>query len=358
MPLVFKMKSVNNTERKHSLRRTRRRAVWTIALFVAAIAVFGAGLVLFERHLRRPEGPSDSGEWGWHESGEEIRLTIGEKKVTYTDAVDAYLVIGTDATGSNPDAQQGFNGNMADFLMLLLVNRTSGHYGFIQLDRDTMTNVPILDADGKEIGTSKEQLCIAHWYGQNEEQRNANTVTAVSRLLGGLPVKGYYTINMKDLDRVNHAVGGVEVKIEDDLTYIDPAMRLGAKVTLADDQVEKYLRARMSVGDGTNISRMRRQRQYMQNLYTLVTGRLKKNPNYINEIYNDLSEVVDSDLPASELSQLTAEIMEFENLGFKTIEGESKKGKAFYDEEVHAEFYPETESILRTLEEFMDLSGT
>ena len=302
-----------------------------IALFAAAIALFGIGLSLFENRLRKPEGLGDTGEWGWHESGEEVRLKIGENKVTYTDAVDAYLVIGTDATGNDPEAQQGFNGNMADFLMLLLVNRTEGRFGFIQLDRDTMMNVPILDENGKEIGTSKEQLCIAHWYGQNEEQRNGNTVTAVSRLFGGLPIKGYYSINMKDMDRINHAVGGVQVTIEDDLTSIDPSMKPGATVTLADDQVEQYLRARMSVGDGTNISRMRRQRQYMQNLYSLVTGRLKENPNYINEIYDELSEVVDSDLPAKEISQLTAEIMEFEGLGFMTIEGESKKGKAFYD---------------------------
>ena len=44
-------------------------------------------------------------------------------------------------------------------------------------------------------------------------------------------------------------------------------------------------------------------------------------------------------------------------VGFKTIEGESKKGKGSYDEIVHAEFYPETESILQTLEEFTGLSG-
>ena len=69
-----------------------------IALFVAAIAIFGAGLVLFEKQMKKPEGMGDTGEWGWHESGEEVRLTIGENKVTYTDAVDAYLVIGTDAT--------------------------------------------------------------------------------------------------------------------------------------------------------------------------------------------------------------------------------------------------------------------
>jgi anionic cell wall polymer biosynthesis LytR-Cps2A-Psr (LCP) family protein len=158
------------------------------------------------------------------------------------------------------------------------------------------------------------------------------------------------------MDRVNHAVGGVEVTIEDDLTSIDPSMKKGAVVKLADDQVERYLRARMTVGDGTNISRMRRQRQYMQNLYTLITGRLKEKPNYINEIYDDLSEVIDSDLPHREVSQLTAEIMEFESLGFMTIDGESGKGKAFYDGEVHAEFYPETESILQTLEKFTGLS--
>ena len=356
MPLADIMNRVHNRKQSFAHKRSRRKTVLVIVIFALAIVLFGAGLVLFEKRLRQPEGLGDSGEWGWNEPGEEVRLKIGDSRVSYTDAVDAYLVIGTDATGSTPDAAQGFNGNMADFLILLLVNRTNGRFGFVQLDRDTMMDVPVLGANGEEAGTSYEQLCIAHWYGQNEEQRNRNTVTAVSRLFGGLPIKGYYSINMKDMDRVNHAVGGVEVKIEDDLTSIDPAMKPGAVVTLADDQVEQYLRARRTVGDGTNISRMRRQRQYLQNLYSLVTGRLKKNANYINEIYDEISEVVDSDLPAREVSQLTAEIMKFENLGFMSIDGESRKGEASYDGEVHAEFYPDTESILKTLREFADIS--
>ena len=356
MPLADIMSRVHNRKQSFAHKRSRRKTVLVIVIFALAIVLFGAGLVLFEKRLRQPEGLGDSGEWDWNEPGEEVRLKIGDSRVSYTDAVDAYLVIGTDATGSTPDAAQGFNGNMADFLMLLLVNRTNGRFGFVQLDRDTMMDVPVLGANGEEAGTSYEQLCIAHWYGQNEEQRNRNTVTAVSRLFGGLPIKGYYSINMKDMDRVNHAVGGVEVKIEDDLTSIDPAMKPGAVVTLADDQVEQYLRARRTVGDGTNISRMRRQRQYLQNLYSLVTGRLKKNANYINEIYDEISEVVDSDLPAREVSQLTAEIMKFENLGFMSIDGESRKGEASYDGEVHAEFYPDTESILKTLREFADIS--
>ena len=39
-----------------------------------------------------------------------------------------------------------------------------------------------------------------------------------------------------------------------------------------------------------------------------------------------------------------------------SIDGESRKGEASYDGEVHAEFYPDTESILKTLREFADIS--
>ena len=329
----------------------------TITFLDAAIALFGLGLRFAEERMKKREGLGDTGGWGWNEAGETVTLKFDGQRYTYSDAVDYYLVIGTDATGNNPDARQGFNGNMADFLMILAVNRTQKRFGFLQLDRDTMTDVPILDEKGEETGTSKEQLCIAHWYGQNEEQRNRNTVTTVSRLLGRIPIKGYYSINMKDVDKINHAVGGVQVTVEDDLTGIDPSMTPGAVVTLKDDQVERYLRARMGVSDGTNISRMRRQRTYLQSLYSLVTGRLKEDPDYINGLYRELKEVVDSDLPAKEISQLAAEFREFEGLGFKTLEGESVKGKAFYDGEVHAEFYPETASILSVLGEFAELKA-
>lgn len=338
-------------------RRTRpskRKTVLGVITAVIAVIIFGAVLYAVDVRSRESEGKGDSGKWGSDLTGA-TTLTLGDKKFEYTDDTDIYLIIGTDDTGSDPDAEQGFNGNMADFLVLLVQNRTQDTYGFIQLDRDTITDVPVLDENGEEEGTIEEQLCIAHWYGQNEEQRNNNTVTTVSRLLGGLPINGYYSMNMHDVGMINHVLGGVTVEIEEDMTSVDPQMEKGAKIKLTDEQARAYLRARMSVGDGMNVGRMSRQRQYMQGAYAIVLERLQEDPEFINEAYDELTDLIDSDLPRKEISKIAAQIREAESVGILTIDGESKIGDTLGNGKEHAEFYISTESLIETLRKLIDL---
>ena len=336
-------------------RYSKNKLIIGCFVFAAAIALFGVLLYFAENRLRQSEGKGDSGSWK-NETYGTVTLTIDDQGYSYTDDVDAYLIIGTDGSADQPDAEKGFNGSLADFITVMIVNRTSGAYGFLQLDRDTITFVPIPDENGEETGTVYEQLCTAHWYGYTEEQRNQNTVNAVSRLLGNLPIKGYYTLNMKDLPVLNRALGGVTVTIEEDMTSVDPQMKQGAEILLSDDQVEGYLRARMTVGDGTNAGRMRRQRQYMQNAYGIVMQNLSKDPDYINEIYDEMTEVVDSNLPRKEISRIAAQVRESENRGILTLDGTSRIGDRLDDGQKHAEFYVKYPSIVEQLGKLIALN--
>lgn len=338
-------------------RRTRpgkRKTVLGVIAAAAAVIIFGAVLYAVDAKPHESEGKGDSGKWGADLTGA-TTLKLGDQKFEYTDDTDIYLIIGTDDTGTDPEAEKGFNGNMADFLVLLVQNRTQDTYGFIQLDRDTITDVPVLDENGEEEGTIEEQLCIAHWYGQNEEQRNNNTVTTVSRLLGGLPINGYYSMNMHDVGRINHVLGGVTVEIEEDMTSVDPQMEKGARIKLSDEQAQAYLRARMTVGDGMNAGRLSRQRQYMQGAYEIVRERLSEDPDFINGAYDELTDLIDSDLPRKEISKIAAQIREAESAGILTIDGESKIGDTLGNGEEHAEFYIRTESLIETLQKLIDL---
>ena len=337
---------------------TKVRLLAEILIAVIVIALFGAALILYERSSRKREGLGDSGKWG-EETGEaenqEIQLVLNERVYAFTDKLETYLLIGTDNSSSNSEAEQGFNGDMADFLVLFLVDPDTGRYGFVQIDRDTITDVPILDENGEEIGTALEQICIAHWYGQNEEERTNNTVYTVSELFGGLPIDGYYCMNMKDIPSLNHAVGGVSVTIEEDLESVDPAMTKGAKILLTDEQAEKFVRARMTVGDGTNISRLRRQRQYMENMYRQVHERFSDNAGYINDLYKELKSVLQTDQPDKTISEIAAKIHDSENVGFLTLDGESTKGNQLDDGQIHSEFYVDEASIAENLGKIIDL---
>ena len=341
-----------------SRRGAKRRLLAEILIITAAVVMFGIVLVMFERASRHRESVSDKG--GWNEENneipdQEIQIKLNGHVYSCSDQLESYLLIGTDNSGDNPEAVQGFNGNLADFLAVLLIDTDTGRHGLIQIDRDTMTDVPILDENGEEIGTSLEQLCTAHWYGQNEEQRNSNTVYTVSQVLGNLPIDGYYCLNMKDIPSLNHAVGGVSVTIEEDLRNVDPAMAAGTKIHLSDEQAEKFVRARMSVGDGTNISRMKRQRQYMENMYEQIHERFSDNAGYLNDLYKELKSVLDTDQPDKTVSRIASKLHDSENVGIMTPDGESASGKQLDDGEMHSEFYTDESSVADILGKIIEL---
>ena len=337
----------------------RRRHLFVESLIMAiVIALFGIVLMLYDRSSRKREEIGDAGSWSnnlTETSGLEIKFLLNNRVYSCSDQLMTYLLIGTDASGQNPEAVRGSNGDLADFLALIIIDKDTNKYGIIQIDRDTVKDVPILDENGEEIGTSLEQICTAHWYGQNEEQRNTNTVNAVSCIMGGIPIDGYYCINMKDIPLINHAVGGVVVIIEEDLRSLDPAMEEGSSIRLTDEQAEKFVRARMFVGDGTNISRMRRQRQYMEKMYEHVSTQMLENERYINDLYRELKGILETDQPDRTVSEIAAKVYECENVGILTLDGESTRGQKLDDGQTHSEFYVDEVSIIENLGKIITL---
>lgn len=74
---------------------------------------------------------------------------------------------------------------MADALMLVVVDEEEKAYGILQLNRDTITEVPMLLQDGSANASAQMQLCTAHWYGKDKAASCDNTVETVSKMLGG-----------------------------------------------------------------------------------------------------------------------------------------------------------------------------
>ena len=87
-------------------------------------------------------------------------------------------------------------------------------------------------------------------------------VIAAGILLLGESIDFYVAMNMDGISELNDLAGGVTVTLEDDFSSIDPAMTKGTTLTLHGDQAETFVRSRMTVGDGTNASRMERQEAF------------------------------------------------------------------------------------------------
>lgn len=284
-----------------------------------------------------------------------IQIELGEKKYESFDTCETYLVLGTDASGNENAEGDDYRGSMADFLVLAVFNKSKDTYAWIQLNRDTMTEVQLLDRKGKGEATAEIQLCTAHWYGGTKEQSCENTVTAVSKMFGGLPIDGYYALGMEKIAKLNRLVGGVTVTIQDDFSKIDPSMKKGNTVTLNDEQAYIYVHDRYNVGGEDNLSRMSRQREYMKSLFDTIQKKTKETPNTINKIYKGLKKDAVTDINGRKISKLTNFVSQETYLGMYMLEGKATLGKALGDNVEHVEYHVDEKSKISILTDIYGL---
>lgn len=331
-----------------------------IQVFIV-LAAFAAGMVCFWFILRgteklfagrdTAETKNTAQETAEADSGPEIQgeVELYGDTYTYDHEIESWLVIGTDGRGTGTPGVKGYRGDMADFLVLAVFDKTDDNYGFLQIDRDTITRISILTVEGKENAFADAQLCMAHKYGGNPERNCENTMKAVSDMLGGVKIDGYYSISIDHIPELNHAVGGVEVTVRDDFSKMDPSLKMGETILLSDSQAENYVRGRMEVADGSNANRMARQREYVQGLFDKMMARSAEDPAFMEQIYQDMEDYAVASLTGRDLSRLMKRVKEGENRGLFQMEGTSTMGKALSDGEDHAEFYPDQDSVVEIM---------
>lgn len=285
-------------------------------------------------------------------------ITLGVKDYTYQDDISNYLIIGTDHSGSYGKKKSGakYHGEMADFLLIISVDDTNGTYTFLPIDRDTMTEVPMMQTDGSAYASTTEQICCAHWYGGNEKQSCENTVKTVSDFLGGMPIKGYYCIGMDSIKQINHSVGGVTVTVHGDFTGIDDSLKEGETIRLSDDQAFNYVHERMNMpDDNTNSARMSRQQDYLNGFIKAANEKIKEDPSFANELYDELTDTAVTDMNGHEVSYLINTFAMKESNGNLHIEGKYREGKILDDKEPHGIFEADSASVLNTLSQMLGL---
>lgn len=264
------------------------RAVIAIIIAVALMA----GLVYF---ATRNDKPESSGRNEMSENFGQLRIvTMDGVKYREKPAVTTLLLAGIDKD-EDSEAKEETNlyrdGGQADFLMLIAFDHTDKKIHQLQFDRDTMVDIDILGIFGNEVGTRKEQLCLSHSFGKTQKDNAMYTVRAVKRLLDGLDIDSYYMIDYGAMKTINDMLGGVEVNIEYDMTSIHPEWTVGSHVTLHGKQAEEFVRARTTVGEGTNEERMVRQNEFMKNAVQKMKENIRDNTSFAEELLSALRPV-------------------------------------------------------------------
>ena len=333
------------------------RAIIEIAVVVLVIFAVYFIVRQIDHNSSKNEVASETGtEQVWKEfEQKDVTIKINKKKYTLDHPVKTYLFLGTDKSGNEEATDDEYQGSMADALMLVVIDEQEKSYGILQLNRDTITEVPMLLADGTANASAKMQLCTAHWYGKDKTASCENTVNTVSKMLGGVPIDGYYALQMEAMSLLNHEVGGVTVTLEDDMTSLDPEMKKGTTLTLTDHQAELLIQTRYAMDDDRNTERMRRQQIFMKSFMNKMKEKNAEDVNATIELYDRLRPYATENINMNELTTILQNMQGYSDKGIIIIDGESRIGEKLHDGEKHWEFYMDKDSLESAMKELYPL---
>lgn len=306
--------------RHHHLHKRDLIRAALVVLLVAALLLAGGLLIGRWENQKYATGSTESGSTVIAGETEPKELTWQGQTYRQRTGLSTYLIMGIDNQGTADGVQSYEGGGQADVQMVLVVDDANQTWQVLQLNRDSIVQVPVLGVQGQVIGYQEEQLALAHYYGNGRESSCENTELAVSMLLQDQPINGYMAVNMDAVGILTDLVGGVTLTVSSDFSAIDPTLVEGETVTLQGDRALTYVRSRTGIDDGTNLARMARQRQYL----TALEQRLQQqDAQFAAKAYDALNDYMVTDIGSKTASKIGEKLKQYTQLDLLTIDGEN-----------------------------------
>ena len=312
--------------RREGVEAFTKRNILRAALVFTVFAVLVLSIILAVNLYERYNNGYD-GEIQQNVGGEKIIEYNGQTYV-FNKNVETFLLIGLDTFGKAEENDSYNNDKQADLLTLFVLDREKEICHAIHINRDTMAQVPILGVTGQKVGAANEQIALSHTYGNGGIDSCRNVANAVSNLMCGMPIDNYLSLTMDGIVALNDLVGGVTLTAIGDFSDVDGTIIEGEVLTLLGEHALNYVRNR---SDGTNETRMARQRQYMEALYAQIMNYIDDNGELSSDMTMTLGEYAVTNCDVSDIDDLFSKMSSYEFGGIKTIDGESVLGEKYME---------------------------
>jgi LCP family protein required for cell wall assembly len=180
------------------------------------------------------------------------------------------LLIGSDSRSGDGNARYGRDAGTERSDTVILLHLSGGRRSAtaVSVPRDLMVDVPgCRRPDG-----SRAEPVFTVFNSAFAVGGSACTIRTVEKLTD-IRVDHHVVVDFDGFKDMVDAVGGVEVCLREPVDDEDAELRLPAgRVTLDGEQALGYVRARKSLGDGSDTSRMERQQRFLGALVNKVSG--------------------------------------------------------------------------------------
>ncbi|MFD5892291.1 LCP family protein [Streptomyces sp. NPDC060334] len=265
-------------------RRLLRRAGLGVAVLVLAGAA-GGWWIYHKLDGNITEDTSAAAELERYERERPTHLANGSQNI---------LLIGSDSRSGKGNAKYGPDRGTqrSDTVILLHLPADRKSAAAVSIPRDLMTDVPsCLKGDGQR---TREQLAQFNW--AFEWGGAACTIRTVEKLTG-IRIDHHMVVDFSGFKQMVDAVGGVEICLGGPVNDTEAKLRLPAgRNLLRGEQALGFVRARHSLGNGSDTDRMERQQQFLGSLVNKVQSNgVLLNPTRLYPVLNAATSSVTTD---------------------------------------------------------------
>lgn len=336
-------------QRKERKRPGRLRIPGMLLLFVAIVLFARHTFIRYQEREAAVQAIKERGQKRLEEeaAGASARTGILEhngKTYRRNTAVRAILCLGVDTVDEMEKQNVSGTGGQADSILLVAQDAAEDTVQIVMIPRDTMTEITLFDYFGNELGKDTRQLTLAYAYGDGREKSCQLVSEAVSELLFGLEIDGYFAANMSTIAVFNDEVGGVPATIEDpSLAERYPEFTLGDSVLLQGEQAIRYVRYRDINEPQTAMRRLERQKDYLKSFIKTAKQRYHEDEQLIVRLVDDVETYMITDLAKDQYMDMGLAFLNspqvMEDGDFISVPGE------VVETELYEEFYPDMEIL-------------
>ena len=248
--------------------RRRKILIWTAGITAGVVAIAAVGAFLLYRHLNGNIQQRD------------VSGLLGSQPVDLHPQAENILVIGSDSRfGLSARFGRSLTTDQSDTMMIVHIPASRQWAEVMSIPRDSYVSIPACKMGNGQMSSAQtfkinEAFAIGNLDGNNTSLGVACTIKTVEQNTG-IYIDHFVVVNFTGLENMVAALGGVPEcntqAIDDPLS----GLKLSAgHHTLTPAQALAYVRARYTLGDGSDLERITRQQAFMSSLIQQVKSEL------------------------------------------------------------------------------------
>ena len=260
----------------------------------------------------------------------------------------AFAFIGVDREEIGQSNGEIGSAGQADTDIIGVVDTQTGQVSVITIPRDTMVDIDLYSASGIFLRTEEMQICLSYAYGDGGESSCKNVTTAMSRILGNVPIEKYFALDLDGIAPLNDAVGGVTLTSLYD--FPSDGVKKGDEITIRGDFAQTYVRRRNVDNIEASLNRTERQTQYVKAYVQQLRSAVVNDFSVITSLYNTAMDYSQTNIALNDVTYLATVILSngVSEYNQYTLKGEMKPSSTT-SEDVFAEYYVDEDAVMEVV---------